>query len=183
MLDDDLQAWLLEVNHSPSMALGGAEPGEVEAKTSVLRAALRLGLADDHPPQLCDECEVVPLQAEAAPYCSLDAVRRVFEAHATSRSQQQWALGFAAFERIFAPLGVGAAKLRSVFAAACSARADSGTGWDEPSKGQMTLFGFIEAVLQLAEAQKQQDEGGGASVGLAAAVEELLQRVAGSPAA
>ena len=180
MLDDDLNAWLLEVNHSPSMALGGAEPGEVEAKTSVLRAALRLGLADDHPQALCDECEVVALQEEAAPYCSLDAARRLFESHATSRSQQQWALGFAAFERIFAPLGVGTAKLRSVFAAACSARADSGTGWDEPSKGMMTLFGFVEAVLQLAEAHTQQevqDEGGGATAGLAAAVEALLHRV------
>ena len=119
------------------MALGGAEAGEIEAKTSVLRAALRLGLAAEHPPELCEACEVVPLQAQAAqlgahgprkrprplvsrlwppravwqsaaaplqaaPFCSLEAARRLFELSATSRAQQLWTLDCTGFERIFA---------------------------------------------------------------------------------
>ena len=179
-----------QVNHSPSMALGGAEPGEVEAKTSVLRAALRLGTAAEHTAALCEECEVVPLQAAALPFCSLEPARVLFERHATSRAQQQWTLDGGAFERLFADARVGdAARLRAVFGAACSACADAGTGWDAPAKGQMSWFGFVEALLELASSLRDEEEceepareapGRGAVVspGLAAALVVLLDRVA-----
>ena len=173
------------------MALGGAEPGEVEAKTSVLRAALRLGTAAEHTAALCEECEVVPLQAAALPFCSLEPARVLFERRATSRAQQQWTIDGGAFERLFADARVGdAARLRSVFGAACSACADAGTGWDAPAKGQMSWFGFVEALLELASALRDEEEsdsgeaargaGGGAvpSTGLAAALVVLLDRVA-----
>ena len=179
-----------QVNHSPSMALGGAEPGEVEAKTSVLRAALRLGTAAEHAAALCDECEVVPLQACALPFCSLEPARVLFERHATSRAQQQWTIDAAAFERLFADARVGdAARLRAVFGAACTACADAGTGWDAPAKGQMSWFGFVEALLELASSLRDEDNGSeppargagrgaGVSPGLAAALAVLLGRVA-----
>lgn len=38
-----LDPLLIEVNHSPSMAIKGAAPAEVKAKCAVLRTALRLG--------------------------------------------------------------------------------------------------------------------------------------------
>ena len=173
------------------MALGGAEPGEVEAKTSVLRAALRLGAAAEHTAALCTECEVVPLQAAALPFCSLEPARVLFERHATSRAQQQWTIDGAAFERLFADARVGdAARLRAVFGAACSACADAGTGWDAPAKGQMSWFGFVEALLELASSLRDEEENGseppargagrgaGVSPGLAAALAVLLDRVA-----
>ena len=103
MLDAELSPWLLEVNHSPSMALAGNEPLEVEAKCSVIKAALKLGLADEHPAALCTECEVEPLHDVSRPLCTLDAVRSVFETHATSTSAQQWTLNAAAFEKLMQP--------------------------------------------------------------------------------
>ena len=65
MLDADYRPWLLEVNHSPSMALEGNDREEVEAKCSVLRAALRLGTADAHPRELIESCEMTPLLEQA----------------------------------------------------------------------------------------------------------------------
>ena len=53
MLDAAYKPWLLEVNHSPSMALAGNEEEEVEAKCSVIGASLQLAMADDHPDELC----------------------------------------------------------------------------------------------------------------------------------
>jgi len=44
--------------------------------------------------------------------------------------------------------------LKHVFASACAARADVGSGWDAPSDGQMTFWAFTEAMLQLAERLK-----------------------------
>ena len=55
----------LQVNHSPSMALKGNEPDEVDAKCSVIRAALQLGTSDSHPAELVESCEVkTPLGSE-----------------------------------------------------------------------------------------------------------------------
>ena len=86
VLDDRLEPWLLEVNHSPSMALAGNEDEEVEAKCSVVSAALKLGLSDDHTSGLCEACEVQPLHELVAPLRALEPVRTLFEAVATSRS-------------------------------------------------------------------------------------------------
>merc|ERR1712216_160196 len=47
MLDSDYRPWLIETNHSPSMAIKGADAEEVEAKCSVIRAALLLATAGD----------------------------------------------------------------------------------------------------------------------------------------
>lgn len=184
MLDSAFKPWLLEVNHSPSMALAGNEPEEVDAKCSVVTAALRLGLADDHTPSLCERCEVRPLHGIAWPLCALEPVRKLFEAIATSRSSQQWTINVSGFEKLVSPClaqifqapleegegevdvsgapAVAAAAtappqidLRQLFADACAARADVGSGWDVPAAGQMTLWGFTEALLRLAEcAQK-----------------------------
>mmetsp|Transcript_21820 Transcript_21820/g.58800 ORF Transcript_21820/g.58800 Transcript_21820/m.58800 type:complete len:586 (+) Transcript_21820:16-1773(+) len=45
MLDEDLNAWLLEMNHSPSMALEGADEDERDAKVHAVQGALRLARA------------------------------------------------------------------------------------------------------------------------------------------
>lgn len=95
---------------------------------------------------------MVPLQSIGWPLCSLEPIRRVFEAHATSRSSQVWTMNGAAFERALAPAAAEPAQLRALFASSCAARSDVGSGWDEPPAGQLTLFGFIEAVLALLEA-------------------------------
>ena len=233
MLDDTYRPWLLEVNHSPSMALAGNEPEEVLAKCSVIRAALRLGLADGHPKALCDECEVSDLQPPAWPLCAeVEQVRGLFEASATSRSSQQWTMNLAAFEKLLRPCvslmtaaaaaaangggaaGEGAAgeavageavageavadgggvDLRALFAEACASRQDVGSGWDAPAPGQMTLWGFTEAMLRLAERMAPiMNRGGGARVeaaepglggqGLAAAVAALVAAARAPPGA
>ena len=53
---------------------------EVEAKASVLTAALRLGTADCASAHLCRECEVLPLHELVGDLTSpLERLRRVFE--------------------------------------------------------------------------------------------------------
>ena len=72
--------------------------------------------------------------------------------------------------------------LKHVFASACAARADVGSGWDVPSEGQMTFWAFTEAMLQLAERlndpQGGRGKGGGrqdeAAAGLAKPLAQLL---------
>ena len=166
MLDAGLKPWLLEVNHSPSMALSGNEQEEVDAKCSVVTAALRLGHSDEHCASLCEQCEVMPLHHIAWPLCALEPVRRLFEAHVTSRSAQQWTMNIGAFERLVQPCldrilqpeesdepmqAIEPIDLRELFLASCSARADVGSGWDVAAAGQMTLWAFTEAMLRLAE--------------------------------
>ena len=53
--------------------------------------------------------------------------------------------------------GGGAVDLRSLFAEACALRRDVGSGWDAPSAGQMTLWGFTEAMLRLAETLRRSE--------------------------
>ena len=128
-------------------ACAGNEPEEVEAKCSVITAALKLGTADDHSESLCSQCEVYPLQDMAWPLCAaLESVRTLFEAHATSRAAQQWSMNAAAFERLLHPAlalisGADAAELKALFVEATAARQDVGSGWDAPAAGQMTLWG------------------------------------------
>jgi hypothetical protein len=149
------------------MALAGNEEEECDAKCSVIRAALRLGLAASHPATLCKECEVEPLHHVARPLCALEPVRVLFEAHATGRSAQQWTMNLAAFEKLVQPAlprilskacsDAGCEEvphsidIRALFTDACAARADVGSGWDAPAAGQMTLWSFTEAALRLAE--------------------------------
>ena len=158
MLDAAMKPWLIEVNHSPSMALAGNEAEEVDAKSSVIAAALRLGMADEHPLELCEACEVAPLHPVAAPLCSLESLRALFEATATSRSAQQWTLTYAAFERLLAPVAASLlahlsppTDLKKVFAEACAHRVDVGSGWDAPAADTMTFWQFTEAMLRLAQ--------------------------------
>ena len=169
MLDAALTPWLLEVNHSPSMALKGNEEQEVQAKCSVIRAALKLGLAEQHTDELCKACEVAPLHTIARPLCALEPVRALFEAHATSRSGQQWTMNAAAFERLLQPAESlvaasdsdgGPLDLRSLFADACAARQDTGSGWDAPAPGQLTLWAWTEALLRVAKRVAAAEEHG-----------------------
>ena len=191
MLDADLKPVLLEVNHSPSMALAGNEADEVDAKCSVISAALRLGTADEHTEALCRECEVGPLHTIARPLCALEPVRALFEANATSRSSQQWTMNAAAFERLLQPAlaalssgggdggaaapapAAAALEPRVLFADACATRADVGSGWDAPAAGQMTLWAFTEAMLRVAEAAATEAERAG-GVGLAAPLARVV---------
>ena len=189
MLDAHLKPWLLEVNHSPSMALEGNEPLEQEAKCSVITAALKLGLAESHSSQLCDECEVVPLSDIACKLCVLEPVRLLFEGAATSRSAQQWALNVSAFEKLVQPAlpllrdeksddGSGESNrvdLRRVFAEACAERADVGSGWDAAASGQMTLWAFTEAMLRLAA--RVRDAGSSTTTASSAALAPALERL------
>jgi len=170
MLDEARKPWLIEVNHSPSMALAGNDADEVDAKSSVIAAALRLGIADDHPPELCKACEVEPLHPVAGPLCSLESLRALFEAVATSRAAQQWTISYAAFERLLAPVAASllahdspSTDLRTVFAQACARRADVGSGWEAPAADTMTLWQFTEAMLRLAERMPHIDQDGVAS--------------------
>ena len=62
----------------------------------------------------------------------------------------------AAFERLVGPalpLLAAAPPVdpKALFADACAARADTGSGWDVPAAGQMSLWAFTEAMLRLAE--------------------------------
>ena len=57
-----------------------------------------------------------------------------------------------------------------------TATADSGTGWEPPPKGHISLFGFVEALLALA-AGGGDGAGGGAEAGLAARVAEILAEI------
>eukprot|EP00966_Prymnesium_polylepis_P245696 5683672-Prymnesium_polylepis.1 len=65
-------------------------------------------------------------------------------------------------------------ELRRAFVEACGLKADTGSGWDAPAVGQMTLFGFVEALLILAP----RAHGGEAAPagGLAPSVQALVAR-------
>ncbi|KAL1498460.1 hypothetical protein AB1Y20_013785 [Prymnesium parvum] len=177
MLDEEYKPWLLEVNHSPSMALEGNDKEEVEAKCSVIAAALKLGTTDDHPAELLEECDVVALQEEAWPLCSLEGARLLFEAHATKRHAQQWAMTYGTFEQLLRPCAA-AGELKQLFRQACEASADTGTGWEPPPAGQITFFGFVEALLLLAErrAPPAKGESEGEERGVAHVVEALVKK-------
>ena len=161
-----------QVNHSPSMAIDGAAEEEIATKVSVVRAALRLAVADDPSDEsLCAACEVTPL-ADAAPHpAPLERARRLFEAAATSRAGQQWAMPTSVLERLIRPildaeppsraepaaaaaahvkLAGALARARKVIAAAASSASDYGTGWDAPPASSLTYFGFVEALVGLA---------------------------------
>ena len=181
MLDAQLKPWLLEVNHSPSMALQGNDELECDAKCSVLNAALQLGLSDEHTEALCSTCEVEPLHQIARPLCdALEGVRKLFESHATSRSAQQWTLNLGGFEKLLQPamplLGSpSSSELRGVFEACWHDKVDVGSGWDAPAAGQLTLWGFTEAMLRLAkDLPPEAGAAGGAAGGLAPQVERLV---------
>jgi hypothetical protein len=88
----------------------------------------------------------------------------------------------------------GGVDLRALFAEACASRQDVGSGWDAPAPGQMTLWGFTEAMLRLAERMAPiMNRGGGAKVeaaepglggqGLAAAVAALVAAARAPPGA
>ena len=86
-----------------------------------------------------------------------------------------------------------AVDLRDIFEKARVCRADVGSGWDPPASGQMTLWGFTEAVLMLAARVDRVERhvstrggaarggtrtgGGGADTGLAPALERLLSSI------
>jgi len=169
MLDSDYRPWLIETNHSPSMAIKGADVAEVEAKCSVIRAALLLATAAADHDALCDDCQVEALQPMARPFVELvERARTVFETHAASRSRQSWTMSYGVFERLLGSATGDASALRKVFKTAAAATADFGTGWDPPPEGHLTLFGFIEALLLLAPRQQQ---------AVAPAVDQLLGRI------
>ena len=67
LLDEDGRAWLLELNHSPSMALIDADDDERAAKVGALAAALRLatctGPADVRIATICEAHAIEPLHA------------------------------------------------------------------------------------------------------------------------
>ena len=147
----------------------------------MLNAALQLGLSDEHTEALCSSCEVEPLHQIARPLCdALEGVRKLFESHATSRSAQQWTLNLGGFEKLLQPamplLGSpSSSELRGVFEACWHDKVDVGSGWDAPAAGQLTLWGFTEAMLRLAkDLPPEAGAAGGAAGGLAPQVERLV---------
>lgn len=181
MLDQQGGPLLIEVNHSPSMALAGNEPAEVEAKCEVVRAALLLGANDTHDASLCKEVGVVALHDESAAAAAspplVERARLLFEARATSNSQQQWSMSFSAFAKMLSSSQLlrDAVEMRQLFDAACAAKADTGTGWDEPGVGKMSFFAFVESLLMLASRLEWGVDQVDGSDGLYSRVNHLLQ--------
>jgi len=153
MLDSTGTPLLVEMNHSPSMAIAGADEDEVETKASVVSAALRLATAPgEHPASLVADCQCEALHTVMPPVDALDGARLLFERFATNRSAQQWVMSQAAFERLLGEQGAGmdAQEVRAAFTAARLETEDFGHGWDPPPVGSITFFGFVEALLRLA---------------------------------
>lgn len=60
-------------------------------------------------------------------------------------------MGGLAFEQLLRAGGLfTTAELRNAFASAAALAADYGSGWETPPAGQLSFFGFVEALLTLA---------------------------------
>ena len=89
---------------------------------------------------------------------------------------------FATFETLLGGCGVGGSEaLRQAFIAACELRSDTGSGWDAPAVGQMTLFQFVEALSALAPRLAVEGSAGAEADGLAPLLHELVARAWAKP--